>query len=331
MARHGGARIVVLRALGLGDLLTAVPALRAIRDAFPSAAIAVATPAPLAPLLPLVGAFAAMPARPLRSLEIDGPVDVAVNLHGCGPQSHRVLTALRPDRLIGFAHADVPASAGGPQWREDEHEVHRWCRLLTESAVPADPSRLDLRVPVPATDDGPTVVHLGAAAPARRWPVARFGSVIADELAGGRRVLLTGDRSERAGVLALAHAVKVPTGDVLAGRTTVRELVDVVASAGLVLSGDTGVAHLATALRVPSVVLFGPTPPARWGPPPDRPWHRALWVGTTGDPHGTTLDPGLAAIGVDEVLEAMAAVRAASAYRRTSLQNVMATPSAARA
>jgi ADP-heptose:LPS heptosyltransferase len=308
--RHAGTRIVVLRALGLGDLLTAVPALRAIRDAFPSAAVAVALPDALAPLLPLIGAFAAISARPLRPLAVDGPVDVAVNLHGCGPQSHRVLTALGPSRLLAFAHADVPASAGCPSWREDEHEVHRWCRLLSESGIPADPSRLDLRVRAVPAEGRPTVVHIGAAAPARRWPADRFGAVVADELAHGRRVVLTGDTSEHAQVVAVARAAGVPSADVLAGRTTVRALVDVVASAGLVVSGDTGVAHLATALRVPSVVLFGPTPPARWGPPPDRPWHRALWAGATGDPHGTAVDPGLAAIGVDEVLDAVAAVRA---------------------
>jgi ADP-heptose:LPS heptosyltransferase len=73
-------------------------------------------------------------------------------------------------------------------------------------------------------------------------------------------------------------------------------LARLVAGAGRVACADTGVAHLATALRVPSVVLFGPTPPAEWGPPPERPSHRVLWAGRRGDPNGAEPDPGLLAI-----------------------------------
>ena len=69
-----------------------------------------------------------------------------------------------------------------------------------------------------------------------------------------------------------------------------------------VLCGDTGLAHLATAFGVPSVVLFGPTPPAEWGPPPERAQHVALHRGGRGDPHADTPDPGLLAITVADVL-----------------------------
>jgi ADP-heptose:LPS heptosyltransferase len=82
----------------------------------------------------------------------------------------------------------------------------------------------------------------------------------------------------------------------------------VIAAARVVVSGDTGVAHLATAYRRPSVVLFGPVSPALWGPP-KRLQHVVLWHGDvhggTGDPWGTTLDPALARIGVEEVTDAL--------------------------
>ena len=93
----------------------------------------------------------------------------------------------------------------------------------------------------------------------------------------------------------------------LAGRTDLGRLAALVAYARLVVSGDTGVAHLATGYRTPSVVLFGPVPPARWGPPPGRPRHRALWAGGQGSPRwdGVGSHPTLAAIGVDEVLTAV--------------------------
>ena len=55
------------------------------------------------------------------------------------------------------------------------------------------------------------------------------------------------------------------------------------------------------------MVLFGPMPPRRWGPPPGRPYHRAIWHGTRaerGDAPGAPIHPALLAIGVDEVLAA---------------------------
>jgi ADP-heptose:LPS heptosyltransferase len=100
---------------------------------------------------------------------------------------------------------------------------------------------------------------------------------------------------------------------VWAGRTDVVTLARLVAAAGRVVCGDTGVAHLATALRTPSVVLFGPTPPSLWGPPSDRPWHRALWAGGTGPAHGPHADPGLLRISVEDVLGALASLPSAPA------------------
>jgi hypothetical protein len=60
-------------------------------------------------------------------------------------------------------------------------------------------------------------------------------------------------------------------------------------------------------------VLFGPTSPAHWGPPADRPWHRTLWAGQVGDPHATAPDPGLLMIDVDDVCAALEALEPAHA------------------
>ena len=106
----------------------------------------------------------------------------------------------------------------------------------------------------------------------------------------------------------VADAAGLGSDAVLAGRTTSLELAAVVAAARVVVCGDTGVAHLATAYRRPSVVLFGPVSPALWGPPP-RAQHVVLWHGDgTGDPWGTELDPALEAIRVEEVVDALEAL-----------------------
>lgn len=277
-----------------------MPALRALRAAFPDHRITLVTPPPLAPLAQATGAVDAVGPPPAAP-------DIAVNLHGRGPQSHARLLALQPRRLIAFAPPDRPSPMPrrpmerAVVWRPDEHEVHRWCRLLRESGVPADPRALDLPRPV-ARDAALTLIHPGAGSPARRWPPERFAAVAAHEAARGRRVVVTAGPGEAGLAGRVGGTVAQP--DVMG-------LVDLVAGAGRVVCGDTGVAHVATAVGTPSVVLFGPTSPALWGPPPDRPWHRALWSGHCGDPHGKVPDPGLLAVTVDDVLAALDAVESA--------------------
>lgn len=158
---------------------------------------------------------------------------------------------------------------------------------------------------VPAGFEGATVIHPGAASAARRWPADRFAAVARAEAEAGRRVVVTGGPSE----VALAHAVAAggrhPNVTVRAGGTDVLDFTALVAVAGRVVCGDTGVAHLATGLGRPSVVLFGPVSPTLWGPPRRRPQHVALWAGRRGDPHGRHVDPGLLEIGVPDVLRAL--------------------------
>jgi hypothetical protein len=271
-----------------------------------------------------------------------GPApDLAVDLHGRGAPSHRLLSALHPRRLIAFADPEG-GYPHGPSWRADEHEVRRWCRLLEEEGIASDPedldlipstgagtsmgagastgmgagTRLDLRpnpnpdlLPHAPTADGVLIVHPGAASASRRWGASRFATV-AREL-GGRVLITAGPGEERLGAEVVA-AAGLPEDALITG-LGLDALAALVARAALVVSGDTGIAHLATAVRTPSVVLSGPVPPAEWGPPA-RPWHVALWhghPGYRGDPHGTCIDPALDAITPTEVLDAARRVLAA--------------------
>jgi ADP-heptose:LPS heptosyltransferase len=295
--------VLVLRALGLGDLLTAVPALRALRRGLPGARITLAAPAALGPLARSTGAVdAVLPADGLEPLPPAGPVDVAVNLHGRGPQSHRLLARLSPGTLLAFACAE--ADHDGPAWDGGEHEVARWCRLVSAYGFDADPADLDLAAPAVASPaPGAAVVHPGAAYPARRWPADRFAAVAAALRDGGERVVVTGGPGETDLARRVVDLAGLPADADLSGRTPISELAALVADARLVVCGDTGVAHLATAFRTPSVLLFGPTPPGRWGPP-DRAEHRVLWAGRRGDPHGPAPCPGLLEISADEAVRA---------------------------
>ncbi|MFF1271934.1 glycosyltransferase family 9 protein [Streptomyces marokkonensis] len=304
-------RLLVLRALGLGDLLAGVPALRALRRAFPGYELVLAAPAGLAPVAAATGAVdrllpASAPARAVpRALAWTGPPpDVAVDLHGNGPPSHRLLQSLRPPRLLAFAHPGTP-EIEGPPWYAEEHERDRWCRLLRWYGVDADPADLLLSRPrTPSSAPGAVVLHPGAGAGARRWPAERYAAVATALRERGRRVVVTGGADEEDLVARVAGLAGLPGADVLAGGLPFDRLAGLVAGARAVVSGDTGIAHLAVAHATPTVTLFGPVPPALWGPP-RHPRHIALWHGPPGDPHGRRPGPALLRITPDEVLRAL--------------------------
>ncbi|MEU1135132.1 glycosyltransferase family 9 protein [Streptomyces sp. NPDC005900] len=315
-------RALVLRALGLGDLLTAVPALRALRRWLPDHEIVLAAPERLAPAAAATGLVdrllpASAPGRRVPAvLPWTGPPpDLAVDLHGNGPPSHLLLQRLRPRRLLAYAHPGTP-DIEGPVWRDDEHERERWCRLLTWYGVHADPD--DLRIPGPATPSpapGAVVVHPGADAGARRWPPERFAAVARRLRGDGHEVVVTAGAGEEATARRVAEEAGLAPGAVLGGAEDVPfdRLTALVAHARCVIVGDTGLAHLATALGTPSVVLFGPVAPRLWGPPPG-PRHRALWhpdgdgAARPGDAHGLRPDERLLRITPEEVLRAVRAL-----------------------
>lgn len=293
---------LALRALGLGDFLTGLPALQLLKDALPEHEVVLAAPAVFAPIIPLVPAVDRL--EPTGELMPVGRryrgVDVAVDLHGKGPASRRLLAELDPVRLVGFA--DPAAGFTGPPWFASEHEVKRWCRLVGTAFGVADPEWPSVvgavGIPAEEADAGVTIVHPGAAAAARRWPAERFAAVAAQLQRQGHRVVITGGPAEGSLAGSIADASGAPA---LVGLPLLR-LMSLVASARLVVCGDTGVAHLASNYRTPSVVLFGPVSPALWGPPP-HPRHRVIFHGDgTGNPHGREPDAALLRITVPEVL-----------------------------
>jgi ADP-heptose:LPS heptosyltransferase len=245
--------------------------------------------------------------------------DVAVNLHGRGPQSHRVLRAAAPARIIAFAHPQAHPDPHAPRWRSGEHEVDRWCRMLAAHGIQADPRELEL--PAPALPEalafaaGATVIHPGAASASRRWPAEHWAQVARAEHAAGRTVVITGAPAERPLAQDVAGLAELADDVVLAGRTDLHDLAAVVGAAGRVACGDTGLSHLATALNTPSVTLFGPVPPQEWGPPappraegPPAERHVALWAaepGERGDPHADEPDPALLRLRPRDVVTAL--------------------------
>ena len=305
--------VLALRALGLGDALTGIPAMRGLRRGFPGRRLVLAAPPAVGGWLQRLGVVErVLPTAGLEPLRWPAGLPVrdliTVNLHGSGPLSHRLLGDLGPSEMIAFRN-DEADHRTGPAWAPGEHEVDRWCRLVTEAGGCCDRDDLRLSPTRGRGRGGYVVIHPGAASGSRRWPAARWAELTRHLADAGREVVVTGGPAER-GLGTVVTRAAPGTRD-LSGALTLDGLTEVVAGAGLLVSGDTGVAHLATAFATPSVLLFGPTPPRHWGPAIDPHLHTVLWHGgldgadREGDPHADVLDPALARITVDEVLAAV--------------------------
>jgi ADP-heptose:LPS heptosyltransferase len=186
---------------------------------------------------------------------------------------------------VAAASVDYPGSLLDVRHRhsDDLHEVERSLDLvgtLGYRLAPGDDGTLRILRETPRDPLGDlapyVVVHPGASVPARAWEPERHAALVDALVAVGRRVVVTGGPGE----VALGARVAGPARDevrLLAGRTSLAVLAEVLAGAEVVVVGNTGPAHLAAAVGTPVVSLFAPTvPPVRW-----RPWgvaHELLHV-----------------------------------------------------
>lgn len=294
-------RIAVLRALQLGDLLCAVPALRALDAAYPDAHIALISlpwARELAQRLAYVDefiefpGFPSMPEREPDMAAIPGffatirerEFDLAIQLHGSGELTNPLTVLMGAKRTAGYYR---PGSFGPDaesffEWRDGEHEVLRWVRLMELLGVA--PCGTHLELPLREQDwqaaralhlRDYAVIHPGSQLSSRRWPVERFAEVGDALAAEGLRVVLTGTAGEKELVCGVMRAMREPALN-LAGRTTLGSLAAVIGGARLVVCNDTGVSHVAAAMKTPSVVVACGSDPKRWAPL-NRELHRVLY------------------------------------------------------
>ena len=99
----------------------------------------------------------------------------------------------------------------------------------------------------------------------KEWPVAHFISLAKLLTADGWNIVVAGGKSDADKGRQLAEAVGENVVD-LTGKTSLKELAALLSGATLLVSGDTGPLHIAVAVGVPIVALYGPTRPERTGP-----------------------------------------------------------------
>lgn len=296
------ARILVVRALQLGDLLCAVPALRALRAWQPHAHITLCG-------LPWASEFArrfstyvdaflefpgyeGLPERPADPQKLAAcvatarqhPYDLVVQLHGSGPYINDFVRELGAHRSAGFHPQNNRRLAldASLAWPERGHELERLKALVVHLGAPDCGNHLEFPIQ-PAEFSAATrlleahgidaakpyvCVHSGGRSLTRRWPIDRFAAVARQLAADGWPIVLTGANAEADVASALEFALQGRCVN-LAGKTTLGEIAAVLDRARLLLSNDTGVSHIAAARGTPSVILVLGSDPDRWFPQDD--------------------------------------------------------------
>jgi len=167
---------------------------------------------------------------------------------------------------------------------QDEYEAINFLRLLAPLAVPMPAFLAEpwLNVPqddsdsiaslIPCADGGQMVaIFPGASIPAKKWDPDRFRAVAAWCLAHALQVVLLGGESEREEGGRIVAGLGVVN---LIGKTILAQTAAIIARAAVVVSGDSGVLHVAAGLGRPTVALFGPSSAIKWAPRGER--HIAL-------------------------------------------------------
>jgi ADP-heptose:LPS heptosyltransferase len=301
----GSRRIAVFRALQLGDMLCAVPALRALRNAAPQATITlIGLPwardftrryAHLVDDFLAFPGFPGFPEHPVSLRELPGFLNAAqrrdfelvIQMHGSGTLSNPLAATFGGRHHAGYFVEGqyCPEPHNFLAWRDGEHEVLRYLRLMRSLGAPAQGDHLEFplqpedwhslqrtsahssnQAPMPIPERGNYVcVHPGARLPSRRWPARRFAELADRVAAQGLTIVLTGSAEEKEITEQVARHMCAPALD-LAGHTNLGAMAALVSQAALVICNDTGMSHIAAAVNTPSVVISSGADPARFAP-----------------------------------------------------------------
>ncbi|MGD0552389.1 MAG: glycosyltransferase family 9 protein [Sedimentisphaerales bacterium] len=290
-------RILIIKPSALGDIILALPALLALKRSFPGAKISWFVRPEFAPLItghPYIsdiilfdrrklskwwcspGSFNALSllVKQLRA----GKFDLVFDFQGLF-RTGFFSWVTGSKRRFGMAGARELAhlfyTDKISQDASSVHLVDYYLKMVTsagtkqgeaEFKLPQDAGaaeKIDKLLKSQGVNGGYAVIVPGAAQPNKRWPIERFA-----ELAGkiserfGLSIVATGSQGEREYIEAIQTGGKTRVIN-LAGKTAVRELIPLMKNASLVVSNDTGPGHIAAAMGVPIVMIFGPTNPAR--------------------------------------------------------------------
>ncbi len=298
-----GAEILLIRLRSLGDLVLETPAIRALHAWRPDLRISVLAEQRFAAVFegnPAVSEVMISRGLTEAAAEIRRrKFPIVFNQHG-GPRSTMLTGASGASSRVGWAgyqysflyNVHVPDAAefdGAEAMHTVEHRISQlyFCGLPRGPIPPTElfpqPDALasamaKIRAKGIAAGARYAVLQPGARLAGMRWPLGNFAAVARwlREQHGIRSVVNVGERDQ-----AVAVELTRAFGDsaVIAGELDVRELIALISGARLFVGNDSGPAHIASALAIPTVVIFSETDPAQWAPRSAR--SRAVSTGAT--------------------------------------------------
>ena len=287
--------ILVFRALFIGDMLCAIPSFRALRKAFPDSRMTLMGlpwaremkerfPFYFDNFIEFPG-FPGLPEIPPnlealpRFIELIQKMkfDLTIQMQGDGTIINPLLALFQSGRTAGFFRKGdfCPDPELFLPYEGLGHEIQRLLRLMAHLGIATGSEELEFPLYKRDFDSLASVLkgrqkntpylclHPGARFPSRRWPESGFAEVGDYFSRKGYDIYLTGTLEEKPITSAIARKMKGKAID-LAGETDLGSLGALLAYARLLISNDTGVAHMASALKVPSVIISCGSDPLRW-------------------------------------------------------------------
>lgn len=289
-------KIVVFRALQLGDLLCSIPAIRALRQAYPAAEIALIGlpwakmmierfPQYFTSLITLPG-YPGLPEQPVDRLALPGFLqavqqqnfDLALQMHGNGYISNPLVDCFAAKNIAGFYTENnyCPNKNLFIEYPTGVHEIFRHLQLMEALGITDATTHLEFPITpqdeedysaaaLPVISKEYIILHPGARGINRQWEPANFAAIGDYCYEKGLQVVITGTKDEAPIVKkVIQHMQHTPIN--AAGKTSLGAIAVLIKNAAALVSNCTGVSHIASALQTKSIVISLDGEPFRWEP-----------------------------------------------------------------
>ena len=291
-------RVLIVRLRSIGDTVLSTPSLLALKRFVPQASVDILLEDWVAPVLEgfpyvdnvitLERKSTAARARVARQLRANN-YDVVYNLHG-GTTATLLTRATGARHRVGYQtyqyarlHNHVSPASSALWGRDKTHSVEQQLALLGWTGVPVSdrpPTELAVTSAASATvsarlqaaglkDIAFAVIHPAAAFATKQWAADKFGQVAADLRNRGLAVIAITTANEKPVIDEMYKNTAAPA--VAFTDLSLPEITALLAGARLFVGNDSGIAHIAAAVKTPSVVIFGSSNTVHW-----RPWTPSL-------------------------------------------------------